>query len=187
MKDTNTLEASGSGTRTSGKPDGNGNGRFDAAGVQLGVKAPVKRNALAGLLTDVEAVITDADKASGAVEEDLRTRFVAALGSHQKTTESLAAIVSEAIEAGFDREDVIEWGYDAGFSDGYVRATVSRLFIDLVGRVRTEGGGRKANKGAQGYADRVLRECGGSYPKAMALLLATRRLLEKAAKSAVKA
>lgn len=180
MKDTNTLDiASGTGSR-----EKSSNGRFDAAGVQLGVKAPVKRNRLAGL----EEALVDSDNADATIELDLRTRFIEALRVHQAASESLSTVVREAIEHGFDRDDVIQWGIDADIrSESYIRSVVSVVYSDIVGHVRKAGGGRKANKGAQGYADRTLRECGGSYVKAKALLLAARRLVEKMEAQASKA
>ncbi len=56
---------------------------------------------------------------------------------------------------------------------------MSRLYIELTGeRVKKVGGGRKANKGAAGFAERALKACDDDVDKAKALLLAARRLIE---------
>jgi len=62
------------------------------------------------------------------VEPEL-PEFPAALAAGQATESKLVEVTQAAIESGFDRDDCIEWGIEAGLSDGYVRATVSRLIV----------------------------------------------------------
>jgi len=119
-------------------------------------------------------------------EESIRKAFVDALTANQRTVGALTDATIAAIEAGFDRDDCIAWGLEAGLSDGYVRSTVSRLFVELVGRVKRKGGGRKANKGAVALAKRVLSECKGDFAEAKKLLLAARRIVESLEREADK-
>jgi hypothetical protein len=112
--------------------------------------------------------------------DGLKTRFQTALIGHCKAEVSLSAVVVELIAADIDRETAIEWGVEAGLSESYVQSTVSRLFIELTGeRKKRVGGGRKPNKGAAGFAERAMKACDDDVDKALALLLAARRLLEK--------
>jgi hypothetical protein len=46
-------------------------------------------------------------------------------------------------------------------------------------RKKKVGGGRKPNKGAAGFAERAMKACDDDTDKALALLLAARRTLEK--------
>ena len=119
-------------------------------------------------------------------ENDMRSRFVDALKLHQGTLSTLTDVTQEAIESGFDRDDCIEWGIAAGLSDGYVRSTVSRLFIDLVGRIRKAGAGPKRQKIAIRVAKLALKYHKGNYAKAKAVLLAARRALEAMEKQSLK-
>jgi|ERR1051325_2470699 hypothetical protein len=123
---------------------------------------------------------------AAAEEENIRKAFVDALTANQRTLVSLTEATQAAIEAGFDRDDCIQWGLDAGLSDGYVRSTVSRLFIELVGRVKKAGGGRKRGSDAIRIAKLTLKYTKGNYKKAKALLLAARRALEAMEKQSLK-
>lgn len=160
MKDTNTLDVAAR----------NGNGSTNGHETTSRVGSRLRAN---GSPSDSESES----------DSTLRKRFIEALTANQKTLVSLVDVVREMIEEDIERDEAIEWGMDAGLSESYVRATVSRLYSDLVGCVRKTGGGRKGNKGAVGLAERALKEYDGSYTRAKAALLAARRHLEKLEKA----
>ena len=123
---------------------------------------------------DVEDTYTE----DGA-EVQLKARFIEALTAHCKATLPLSEVVAEMIAADIDRDEAVDWGIEAGLSEGYVRSTVSSLYIALTGKRQVKaGGGRKANKGARAMAIRALKEC-ETVAEAKALLLAARRTVEK--------
>jgi hypothetical protein len=109
----------------------------------------------------------------------LKARFIDALTAHCKATAPLSEVVAEMIGQDIERDEAIDWGIESGLSEGYVRSTVSSLYIALTGKRQVKaGGGRKANKGARACAIRALKEC-ETVSDAKALLLAARRLIEK--------
>src|ERR1043166_1777475 len=111
-------------------------------------------------------------------EERLKERFQNVLIAHCKATIPLTEAVAELIAADIDRDTAIDWGIETGLNEGYVRSTVSSLYIELTGeRKKKAGGGRKANKGALALALRVMKESDDDVDKAKALLLAARRLI----------
>ncbi len=124
-------------------------------------------------------------------ERAVRETFVHALIASHNTEVSLVDAVQAGIDAGYDRDDMIEWGtaarpYGAGLSDGYVRSTVSRLFIALVGRVKKVGGGNKRQAIAVRVAKLALKYFKNDFAKAKKVLLAARRVLESMEKAATK-
>jgi hypothetical protein len=109
----------------------------------------------------------------------LKARFIECLTAHAKATAPLSEVVAEMIGQDIERDEAIDWGIESGLSEGYVRSTVSSLYIALTGKRQVKaGGGRKANKGARACAIRALKEC-ETVNDAKALLLAARRLIEK--------
>ncbi len=142
--------------------------------------APIK-----SVVNDVTAEAIDKhavrmDYTEDTAESDLRPRFVAALTAHCKTLIPLTEIVTELIAAGVERNEAIDWGIEAGLSEGYVRSTVSNLYRDLTGkRLKAVGGGRKRNESAAGFAEMALKATKDDIAAAKALLLAARRLIEQ--------
>jgi hypothetical protein len=150
------------------------------------VQAPVERSQPTGTKAPVETPIPD--EPDNETEQDneldsldsLKERFISALTGHCKAEISLTVIVTEMIGADIERDEAIDWGIEAGLSESYVRSVVSRLYVELTGERKVrKGGGRKANKGAAGMAERAMKYCGDDTDKALALLLAARRMLEK--------
>lgn len=119
-------------------------------------------------------------------ELELKTAFKSALVANSETWTSLSKATQAAIEAGYGRDEVIAWGLETKLSESHVRSTVSRLFIELVGRVKSTGGGRKRTPFAQRVAKMILRLVKGDYAKAKSVLLAARRVLEAMEKQANK-
>lgn len=152
--------------------------------------APVDIDSKLGIPAALAAVCTGGNDADYEQDNDdtdgIRERFIAALTVHCKAESTLSVIVAEMIQLGIDRDTAIEWGIDAGLSDGYVRSTVSRLFIALVGRVKRKGQGRKVSPNAVKLAKLVLRWKKGSFKQAKAILLAARRIVESLEREADK-
>jgi hypothetical protein len=165
------------------------NGKGQVANIAAAVNSAVKRSrllpagagqrsqpAIMAIPAPIEpAIVTDESEAT----DELKTRFQGALIASCKSEASLSDVVVELIAYDVTRETAIEWGVEAGLSASYVQSTVSRLYIALTGeRKKKVGGGRKANKGAAGFAERAMKACDDDTDKALALLLAARRTLE---------
>ncbi len=136
----------------------------------------------------LEAITAALESSNGTVDTEyegedetdgIKVRFIAALTENCRTESSLAIVVAEMVGMEIDRDTAIEWGIEAGLSEGYVRSVVSKLYIELTGeRKKRVGGGRKPNKGASGFAEKAMKACDDDVEKALALLLAARRMLE---------
>lgn len=124
----------------------------------------------------------EADETDG--DEDLREAFVKALKAHSGATESLRQVISACVAESVDVDTMVEWGTEAGYSESYVRTTVSSILrADGVKR-RKDGGGRKTSKDAQSLLAYARKAFGD---KAQAMLRAATRLAEKEDKVSAKA
>ena len=145
--------------------------------------SPVKANS-----DDTDYAAMDAQAAGLQEHTDLKVKFIKALKSHQAAENSLALVVAELIDAEIDRDEVIEWGLEAEFSEGYVRSTVSRLYKEITGQGKNKPGqGAKKRKGVDAVVAYLLRMTSGDKKEAMALALSARRELEKQVKAEAKA
>ena len=180
MQSIGTIEGNGIATIAS-HTRGNGNPLLRVIGKnrleakeRVPLRSVVNDDIPASFDVDVESD-TDEDTA----EDTLRPRFIAALTAHCQSLVPLSAVVTDMIGAGIERDEAIDWGLEAGLSEGYVRSTVSNLYRDLTGRrVKAVGGGRKRNVSAAGFAEMALKASKDDVSAAKALLLAARRLIE---------
>ena len=157
----------------------NGNAVNGKGAVQRGVK-PVKSERLPVRDAAEDEEYTGDDNEN----EALRKEFVKALRVHAGATEGLRDVIGRAVSADIEPETMVEWGTDEGFSESYVRSTVSAILRAGGVSRRKKGAGRKAPKDAESLLAYARAQFGD---KAQAMLRAACRLAEKEDKETAKA
>ena len=76
--------------------------------------------------------------------ENLRAGFVERLERAIEGIASLRQLVRDLVGRGIARRELVQWGVEAGYSTGYVRSLLSRIFKDLGLHCRKPGAGRKS-------------------------------------------
>lgn len=112
-----------------------------------------------------------------------KQRFVEALKADTTAQIRLTEAITAALAEDYDTDDLVEWGVEAGFSESYVRATVSRVLIAKGQRRREKGAGRKVPNEARLLAEFAVSNFGD---KAASMLRAACRLVESKNKKGAK-
>ena len=95
----------------------------------------------------------------------LRKQYLAYFPVRPSTTAALQEAIKSLVALGIDRRTLVEWAVNSGYSPGYVRSLLCRMFRALGLRERGVGAGRKPSREAwdlwayarRRYADSALK------------------------------